>query len=67
MDDHYAIKLSQGERWFLFTVPLVITAAIVAIAYWAVPHDSGADRTDKAAAVQTIAEQSHMPPTSKRP
>jgi hypothetical protein len=60
MDDHSAIKLSHGERWFLFTVPLVITAAIVAIVYWAVPHDGGAAGTDNAATVQPIAEH-HMP------
>jgi hypothetical protein len=54
MDDHYAIKLSQGERWFLFAVPLVITAAIVAIVYWAVPQESNAPRSE--ATVRTIAE-----------
>jgi hypothetical protein len=53
MDAHYAIKLSQGERWFLFAVPLVVTAAIVAIVYWAMPQESRAPRSD---VTVTIAE-----------
>jgi hypothetical protein len=53
MDD-YVVKLSGGERWFLFAVPLAITAAIVAIVYWAVPQDNNATRSD--VTVRTIAE-----------
>jgi hypothetical protein len=53
MDDH-VVKLSEGERWFLFAIPLAITAAIMAIVYWAVSQDDIAKRSD--VTVRTIAE-----------
>jgi hypothetical protein len=52
MDDPYTLNLSKREKWFLFTLPLLVTVAIVAITYWAMPQHRGADGVT----MRTIAE-----------
>jgi hypothetical protein len=47
------VMLSRSERWLLPGLPSVVAAAIVAIAFWTVPHET----TARAAARQYTQQQ----------
>jgi hypothetical protein len=56
MDDPYTLNLSKREKWFLFTLPLVITVAIVTITFWAVPDHGNNLNVAEGATLRTIVE-----------